>query len=230
VRRPAIGIRARTTLVASLMVGVAVVLGVAILLFMMTHALRSSIESAASTRAGDVALIAQSGSLPTTLPGHGDSLLVQVVRAGHVVSSSRDLEGRPSIVPQELRPGQTSSQQLPSLHDLDNRVEKDIDVDPNTAFLVISRGVETTRGPATIIVASSLSPLEDTMGILAPLLLLSAPIALAIVAIVTWLLTGMALRPVSAMRARAETISSSSSGERLPLPRRTTRYEDSQRR
>jgi signal transduction histidine kinase len=217
-RLPSLGIRARTTLVASVAVGFALFLGAGVLVFLMTHALRSSIESAAATRASDVALLAKSGSLPQSLPGHGDALLVQVVSAGKVVSSSRDLAGRPPLVSIELAPNATRIQELPSIPDLEQEPAQDIELDPSTPFVVIARGVATPHGEMTVLAASSLSPLEDIDGVVVPLLLASAPFALALVAGITWLLTGMALRPVDAMRERAETISSSAPGELLPVP------------
>ena len=216
--RPSFGLRARTTLIASLMVGIAIAVGSAALVFLVTYGLRASFQSTAETRAADIALLAQEGPIPASLPGRGDALLAQVVVGGKVVASSRDLSGRGPLVDLSPKPGETLSRQLDSIPDLQDPSNQVIDVDPNTAFLVTARGVSTKNGLATVIVASSLSPLEDTVGVLVPVLLAAAPIGLALVAVATWVLTGIAFRPVKAIRDRAETISSSAPGERLPVP------------
>jgi len=217
VRLPFFGIRAQTTLVASVVVGVVLAIGVGIFVFLMTHALRSSIESAAETRAEDVALLAASSSLPSSLPGRGDSLLVQVIVDDRVIAASPELGAHTPLLKLSLSPGRTLSKQLASLPDLEKH--PGLDVDPGTPFLVVGRGVTTPHGQGTIVVASPLSPLEDTIDTLLPLLVASAVLALVLVAVVTWFLTGMALRPVSAIQAQAEMISSSTPSERLPVPR-----------
>ena len=53
---------------------------------------------------------------------------------------------------------------------------------------------------------------------MASLLLIGIPVAVALTALVGWLVAGAALRPVERMRLEAEAISASEPGRRLAVP------------
>jgi signal transduction histidine kinase len=216
--RPSFGIRARTTLSATVVVGVALILASVSLVLFMRHALRTSIEAAAATRASDVALLARSGSLPPSLPGRGEALLVQVVAAGdRVIASSPSIEGDAPFSLGALPAGHSRTFTLDALP-AEKVNAADADSEPATPFLVIAHGVQTSKGPVTVLVAASLSPLEDTSDALVPLLSGGVPVVLLVLAATVWALTGLALRPVASIRAEAEAISSSELDRRLPVP------------
>jgi signal transduction histidine kinase len=215
--RPSFGIRARTTLSATVVVGVALVVASVSLVLFMRHALRTSIQAAAVTRASDVALLARSGSLPPSLPGRGESLLVQVVSGERVIASSPSIEGDAPFTRVGVEPSVLRTFTLDALP-AETSTGSDVDPEPATPFLVTAHGVQTPKGPMTVLVAASLSPLEDTSDALVPLLSGGVPLVLLVLAGTVWALTGFALRPVASIRAEAESISSSELDRRLPVP------------
>jgi signal transduction histidine kinase len=218
VRRPAFGIRARTTLTATVVVGLALALASAALVLTTRYALRTSIEAAASTRASDVALLARSGSLPAVLPGRGESLLVQVVSGSGVMAASPSIQGEPPLATVTVSPGESRNFVLPAVSEKPDTQGAELNVEPSVPFVVTAQGVRTPSGPMTVLVAASLSPLEDVSDALVPLLLAGVPVVLLVVAATTWALTGLALRPVDSIRKEAESISSSALDRRLPVP------------
>jgi two-component system, OmpR family, sensor kinase len=72
--------------------------------------------------------------------------------------------------------------------------------------------------PLVVVVATSLTGLNQTMGSLQLLLLGGDPTALALASLVAWLMIGAALRPVERMRREAATISVTDGARRLPVP------------
>jgi len=77
----------------------------------------------------------------------------------------------------------------------------------------------TVRGSrAAVVVAKSFEARNETLDHLLDGLLLAGPLALALAAIAGYGLAAAALRPVEAMRVRAEAISASTPGARLPVP------------
>jgi two-component system, OmpR family, sensor kinase len=81
---------------------------------------------------------------------------------------------------------------------------------------VLAASVDTPRGRRTVVVGTSLADRDDALrGLLAQLLIV-APIALLLSALLGYWLARAALRPVEAMRAEAAAISGSEPGRRLP--------------
>ncbi len=72
--------------------------------------------------------------------------------------------------------------------------------------------------PLVVVVATSLTGLNQTMGSLQLLLFGGDPTALALASLVAWLMIGAALRPVERMRREAATISVTDAARRLPVP------------
>jgi two-component system OmpR family sensor kinase len=69
-----------------------------------------------------------------------------------------------------------------------------------------------------VVVGTSTEARDDSLGDLAQLLLVGLPVALIFASIAGYGIATAALRPVEAMRARAEEISTASPDERLPVP------------
>jgi two-component system, OmpR family, sensor kinase len=78
--------------------------------------------------------------------------------------------------------------------------------------------VRTPVGERIVVVGASTAENEDARTDLAQLLLLGLPAALILASIAGYGVATAALRPVEAMRARAEEISTASADERLPVP------------
>ncbi len=213
------GIRIRTTLAAVLVVGVALAVAAAGLVLTVRHTLRSSIQSSAAVRAADVAMLAKSGPLPATLPARGEALLVQVLKGGRrVVAESASIEGEAPFCELPLAPDQTRTFTMPVLAEGGTPDPAEAADEPAAPFVVVAQGVETSSGPATVLVAASLGSLQDATDALVPLLAAGVPLLMAVVGLTTWALTGRALRPVHRIIAEADEISSSLPDRRLPVP------------
>jgi two-component system OmpR family sensor kinase len=78
--------------------------------------------------------------------------------------------------------------------------------------------VRTSVGKRIVVVGASTAEIEDARTDLAQLLLLGLPAALILASIAGYGVAAAALRPVEAMRARAEEISTAAPDERLPVP------------
>ena len=90
--------RARTTLLATLVVGVALAAGAVILLLSLQNSLVRSGDAAAVAKARDLAAVVDSGGLPSTVTAPGEDDVVQVVdSAGRVVAASDNASGWPPI-------------------------------------------------------------------------------------------------------------------------------------
>ena len=85
---------------------------------------------------------------------------------------------------------------------------------------VVSRvKVQSPQGDMILSVASSLEPIRRTVDRVANALVFAVPTLVAAVAILAWLMTGRALRPVSAITSRAQEITGSTLDQRVPEPR-----------
>jgi signal transduction histidine kinase len=78
--------------------------------------------------------------------------------------------------------------------------------------------VSSAAGKRIVVVGASTEASDDAQGDLGQLLLLGLPAALILASIAGYGVAAAALRPVEAMRARAEEISTAAPDERLPVP------------
>ncbi|MCE5190593.1 MAG: HAMP domain-containing histidine kinase [Actinomycetia bacterium] len=213
------GIRARTTIIAVLVVGVAAAIALAALVITARSALTGQITSNAEARAQDIGLLAKAGSVPDPIPGKGEALLVQVVDSGgKVTASSASINGQAALVDLTLAPGQSRTCKVPALAEsAGGESAGEGGADAGTSFLITGVGVSSPAGPVTVIVAASLDPVQQLVDVLVPRLSYGLPAILLVVGVTVWLLTGRALRPVEAIRIQAEAISATSLERRLPL-------------
>lgn len=214
------GIRARTTAIAVLVVGAAVAIAMVVLLYAARLGLTSQITDNAETRAHDVALLAEAGSIPDPIPGRGDNILVQVIDAGgRVVSSSASINGQMPLVDVLLSPGDSRTFEVPSLAEGgESSASGEGGADEGASFLVAAVGARSSGEDVTVVVATPLDPISEFEDILTPLLAVGLPLIMLVVGLTVWLLTGRALRPVEAIRSEAEEISSTSLSRRVPHP------------
>ncbi len=215
----AAGLRARTTLAAVLVVGVVLTLGGIGLLWATADALTDAVRTTAETRARDIGVLAESGALPAVLPSRGEALIVQVIGPDEqVLAASPDLAGAPPLAGPRLVPGASVSRRIewPEIEDED-RDDAGADADLEPAWMA-AYGVETSAGPATVIVVAGLGPVERATEVLAPLLALALPVILLATAALVWHLVGRTLRPVEAIRARAAAISADDLATGVPVP------------
>lgn len=211
------GVRARTTAVAVVVVGIVLAGGFVLLADQTRMRLEDSIIDAAQTRALDVAALAEAGALPGTILSAGAEQHVQVIRADAVVAATFGLEGFPPLAPLRPAAGEVLWTDLPEevFHEIEEQSEF---IEDESPYILVARGYSGPEGDGTVLVASSIDAASTAVNTLQPLLWIGWPITLAAVGATVWFLTGWAMRPVAAMSAEADAISASAMERRLPVP------------
>ncbi|MBT8217304.1 MAG: hypothetical protein KJO17_10680, partial [Acidimicrobiia bacterium] len=201
--RPA-GVRLRTTLFATAIVGVALAIGLVALLLLARSSFETAIQNAAIARAESIGSLASRGVLGDSLPTGDDIVATQLVsRSGTVERSSANVEGIPAFSDGSLPAGERL---LSRDRNLSDALERIVGYSIEGAVLVVRLGTETPDGPAEVVVVSSLNT-EGTLEVLIQILAWSFPAVMVVVAVVTWWGTGRALQPVEDMRLEADLIS-----------------------
>lgn len=207
-RRLLATVRFRITVVAVLVVGLALLAGGALLLVTYRASLANDVEAAARLRSRDIADALKSGGLTQSVADSGgDDSLVQVVdSSGSVVAASPNIAGEPPI--SRLRSAR------------DEYLSKTVQRLPvgDSPFRIVARTVSVGGAEYTVYVARSLEGIDDSTANLARLLLIGYPMLLAMVAATTWIVTGRALRPVEAIRVEVEGIGAEDLHRRVPEP------------
>ena len=167
-----------------------------------------SADEIGQERADVVGDLAMRGQLPAVLPQDNDAdTVVQVVRAGRVVSGTPSVAHGPPLPLPQVPPGTTQVVSLARLP-----------VANAGPYRTTIRGTATPDGPATIYVAVSTEDIEDIIqatvrnGSIA-LLLLILPLVT-----VLWIAIGRTLAPVEAIRERAQAITGRHLDQRVPEP------------
>jgi signal transduction histidine kinase len=203
-------VRARTTLVATLVVGIALAAGAAVLLLTLRASLLRSGDSSALARARDLAGLASANALPSTVTAPGEDDVVQVVDSnGRVMSSSANIEGVEPIA--ALHPT-TSTPAAVTVRGVANDGEPE-------SYRVWAVRADTEQGPLFVYVGTSLEQVSEATATLVASLAVGLPVLLALVAFVTWLLLGRALQPVEDIRSQVSEISAKALDRRVPVPR-----------
>lgn len=189
-------VRVRLTVLAVLVVGLGLLAGAAVVVTLVRQTLTADAETQAWQRARDTAAAVEAGD-PRPVPGQA---LVQVVdRAGRVVSASPQLLGRGPLLP---GPGETpvvlANPGIVEDHD----------------YLAV--GVPAAGG--AVFAAASLDPMAEGVDATTSALSVAVPVLLALIAGLTWLLVGRALRPVEAIRREVAEITATELDRRVPEP------------
>jgi signal transduction histidine kinase len=206
-----LSVRARTTLAATVVVGLALAFGVAALLLVLRHSLVAGIDAGIRIRAGVVADSLRRGSPPTALPtADSESALVQVLDpAGRVVWASPNVEGESVLI------------SSPPSADGRIRTASGLPVGEGGRFRVLAEPIDTPGGRETIVVAASLASVDRSVALVGGALALGAPALLAVVALMTWVSAGRALSPVEEIRAQVAEISMQDLDRRVLEPAAT---------
>ncbi|MET9404372.1 ATP-binding protein [Streptomyces sp. NPDC002935] len=201
-------VRARATLGATAVVALALTAASFALLGTLHANLQRSAKEAATEQADTVGRLAAQGRLPDLLPVAPGADFIQVVDAdGRVVAASQNLTGRPPIG--HLRPDEGALRATWSgepFHD-----------EHRQRIVAVTA---TTPGSSTVTVyaGTSLRDADQADEITSVALGIGAPLLLATVALVTWWVTGRALRPVEAIRSEVAEITGHALHRRVPVP------------
>jgi signal transduction histidine kinase len=204
-----LGVRLGATLAAAGVVSVAFTLGALLLVAFVQRSQVASIDSSALARARDVAAVAATGPLQSTVASTGEeSSLVQVVGpAGTVLASSGNIEGEPAALPSPPQRRATTFQTRTGLP-----------ISQGEPFRVVAVPVSLKAGKGWVYVATSLAQVNANFSRLVQALLIGLPVLLLVVVGVIWLTVGRALRPVERIRRRAAEIGGQDLQRRVPVP------------
>ncbi|MEY9877790.1 signal transduction histidine kinase [Streptacidiphilus sp. MAP12-33] len=198
-------VRARATLAACTVVAVALAVASLAMLSLLRADLRGKLEASARGQADVVAKLAMGGRLGKVVPLGDGTDFVQVVNGkGQVVAASQNVVGRPALGvsgPPVMEFGGLKPLGILSSQQVTNVV------------------VETPDGPVVIHSGASLRAADDAESSTALTLLVGCPLLLLTVALVTWRVTGRALRPVEAIRSEVAAIGEQELHRRVPIPR-----------
>ena len=196
-------IRAITTIVATIVVAIALTVGAIALVAAAQRTMVDEVTEAAGKQAAEVVGQLESGRPPVLEVAGSDEQMVQVMTpAGAVVASSSNVAGEPAVA--RLAPGQSAQVITP----LDN-----------DAFIAVAQSAQTANGQRIVLVARALVDVLDTTKALTRLLIIGLPVMLAVVALATWFAVGRALAPVEAIRREVDEVSAAQLHRRVPQPK-----------
>ncbi|MBA2560017.1 MAG: HAMP domain-containing histidine kinase, partial [Propionibacteriales bacterium] len=202
-------VRARTTLAASLVVGVTLVVGAIGLLLTLEHSLTSNRDELSQARAADLAQQAADGTLPRRLVDLGDNSVGQVVDdAGNVVAATPGLLRSGPI--SSFSPG-GSAPELVTLRNVPDDTETE-------SYRVWALRAGTPTGDVTVFVGASPESVTEAVATVRRSLVIGIPAVLALLALSTGLLVGRALKPVEDIRTEVAAISDAAVDRRVPVP------------
>lgn len=202
-------VRTRTTVAATMVVTLCLMLAGGALLVVLFQSLATSAKSTADGRAAQV--VEQLRTEPASdldramLATDSQVGMVQVIdRSGRIIVASAGSPGAP-VSSAQIPPGSRTSL---------GRIALSTDND----FWVTAAGAQTPAGPVTVLVGADREPVETVATTVAGLLAIGGPIVVALVAFGTFRLVGAALQPVERIRARVSSVTSGKLGERIPVP------------
>jgi signal transduction histidine kinase len=199
-------LRARLTLLATALFSAAVITGAVLLLVVQRSALTRVLDQSANKTASDIAKLFRSGKQPTTLPPtSGGITAVQVVDAKDaVVAATPGVDRQVSIV---------TLDQLDSIR----RGERPTVTSPTSNAQL--RVVGHRLGTRTVLVFTDVSRVDDSVRILTRAALIGSPVAVLLMALATYGVVALTLRPVAALRHGAADITAAGlARQRLPVP------------
>ena len=195
-------VRARTTVAATLMGGVALVGAAFGLVSLLQQSLEGTVRGDALLRARVVASTLEAGTEPSALALQDeDDIFIQVVDGdGGVISASHNVNQEPPV----RTAGPTGY-----------RILEDYPVE-DSVFLVVETTAETQSANYRVIVGHNLDVVRESAAVAGRLLAFSIPILLIVVAATTWIIVGRALAPVEEIRKEVTSISAAELHRRVP--------------
>lgn len=205
-------LRARITLLATTLFTVALMLAGVSLLFTVGKSLLNTLDSSAERSGTEVAMLVKTGKLPSqVLAGSGGVSLVQVVDGNNrVVAASPGADVAVSmLVASELN-------QVRAGHHLTVSGDRASLDEP---LRVVGVKADIRAGERTVLVGTDLGRVLESSRLLQRALLFGGPLMIAVMAALTWWITGLTLRPVAALqRGAAELSAAGLARSRLPEP------------
>jgi two-component system, OmpR family, sensor kinase len=193
----------------------AVLVGVGAFLYIrLAHELDRSIDQSLRSRASDLAGVVQAddgglGEAGTARLLESDESFAQVIApGGRVIGATAPTAEAPLLSPLEIARAARSTIVL-------ERKTTPVGDEP---VRLLATPVDARGVPVIVVVGASTGDRAEALDSLRRLLFIGGPIALVLASVAGYALAAAALRPVDAMRRRADTITSAGDAQRLPVP------------
>ena len=200
-------VRARITLLTTLIFSAALAVGSVLLLVTLDHSLHRTADSLARSRVLDLAVLARQGALPKTLGVGGEDVAQVFTDDGSVLAGSDNITGAAAIT-------STASSGKPTMRVLRNAPDDKETED----YRVWTARYSTPQGQVTIVAGSSLESVGEASRTLRRDLAVGVPLLVLLVAAGTWLVVGRTLRPVEDIRRQVASITDEDLARRVPVP------------
>lgn len=195
--------RVRITVVATIVVAVALGLAGLALVWAQERTLTASLEESLESDAADLAGRLDAGTLdldePLVVSGDDDAFAQVVGTGGQVLGAST------------VAPAEPLAPRAPDGVVVDERSVAGLD---EGTYLVVSR----PAGDAVVHVGAPLDDIGESVRTLVQSLVLTAPVVIGLLGLLVWLLVGRTLRPVEAIRAEVGEIGATDLHRRVPVP------------
>ena len=203
-----IPIRTKVLLISSTAIAVVMALAGTMMVLLLRSELIRAAQDLGEDTAQEVAKMAREDPLPAELPRAGEEApAVQVVQAGRVISQSSGDRTQGLLPVPEEKPGAVRFHRREMLP-----------IKEDGPFVVAAVGVETSTGPATILVAVEVEEVDEVIRIARNVLAVGFVALIIVTSGVLWFVIGRTLAPVAAIRERADSISGADLDRRVPEP------------
>lgn len=207
-RRFARSIRARATIAAALVSGAALAGAGAGLVVSVHDSLSSAVASAVNSEMASILTATGASSPPGRLPGGQGGIMAQVVGAnGQVLMATGNVDGQAPLLTRRQVSESVGRRII---------VNSVSGADPGPYMALGARPARRGR-EAVYVVASMAGVASSTRTVLAGVAV-GIPLLTAVVAGLTWILVGRALRPVEEVRSEVAEISQRALHRRIPTP------------
>jgi signal transduction histidine kinase len=198
-------VRVRTTVAATLVVGIALVIGAFAVLAGLRRTLTDDVETTARLRAEDVVALLRSGTAPEQLAiDDTDDSAIQVLdERGRTIGGSTNVADRPAMA-EVPAGGAVTAHDLPL---------------GTGAYRVVAEPAVHAGQRLTVLAAESLEPVTEGSEAVIHAFAIGVPLLMVLVAGTTWIVAGRALRPVEAIREEVGSIADDDDlARRVPEP------------
>jgi signal transduction histidine kinase len=226
-RRPrfAVGVRARTTIAAVVIVGLALSIAAVVLVVFLRGSLTDRVRDAAELRADDVVAALGSGTsiAALDLPADDDGAVQVVDASREVLAASANLGTDRALA----RPDDGDDARVDGvpLLDIDDDGDDDGDEDEPDAddverqdLLVVALEASSGGDGVLVLAGRALEPVDESVALTTRAVLVGIPVLLFVVGAVTWFVVGRALAPVERARADVDDISEHDLHRRVAEP------------
>lgn len=192
-------IRFRVTAIAVVLCSLLLTMASLVIVLLLRTQLTDNVDEGLRQRADTIE--AALAGVPIETISRDEDLLVQLVRPGGERESTANLRGVGPIVPAQVG--------LRTINDVPGRGEH---------FRVLTRAVTTPAGAAMLHVGINFDDVTNPVSIVSRLLFAIVPVAVVLLAVLVWWLTGRMLRPVEAIRREMAAITATTLDRRVPVP------------